>query len=39
MINQVTVSAPAEDGWSARTILQGTAESGFKSDGSGGKAR
>lgn len=38
VINQVTVSAPAEDGWSARTILQGTAESGFKSDGFGGKA-
>lgn len=38
VINQVTVSAPAEDGWSARTILQGTAESGFRSDGFGGKA-
>lgn len=38
VINQVTVSAPAQDGWSARTILQGTAESGFKSDGFGGKA-
>lgn len=37
VINQVTVSAPAEDGWSARTILQGTAESGFRSDGFGGK--
>jgi iron complex outermembrane receptor protein len=37
VINQVTVSAPAEDGWSARTILQGTAESGFKADGFGGK--
>lgn len=37
VINQVTVSAPAEDGWSARTILQGTAESGFESDGFGGK--
>ncbi len=38
VINQVTVSAPAEEGWSARTILQGTAESGFRSDGFGGKA-
>ena len=38
VINQVTVSAPAEDGWSARTILQGTAESGLRSDGFGGKA-
>ncbi len=37
VINQVTVNAPAQDGWSARTILQGTAESGFKSDGFGGK--
>ena len=38
VINQVTVSAPAEDGWSARSILQATAESGFRSDGFGGKA-
>jgi len=38
VINQITVSAPAEDGWSARTLLQGTAESGFRSDGFGGKA-
>ncbi|MFO6445875.1 TonB-dependent receptor [Erythrobacter sp. NE805] len=38
VINQVTVSAPVEDGWSVRTILQGTAESGFRSDGFGGKA-
>jgi iron complex outermembrane recepter protein len=38
VINQVTVSAPAENGWSARTILQGTAESGLNSDGFGGKA-
>ncbi len=38
VINQVTVSAPAGDGWSARTILQGTAESGLRSDGFGGKA-
>lgn len=37
VINQVTVSAPAEDGWSARTILQGTAENGWSSDGFGGK--
>jgi iron complex outermembrane recepter protein len=37
VINQVTVSAPAQDGWSARTILQGTAESGFRGDGFGGK--
>lgn len=37
VINQVTVSAPAGDGWSARTILQGTAESGFRDDGFGGK--
>lgn len=38
VINQVTVSAPGGDGWSARTILQGTAESGLRSDGFGGKA-
>ncbi len=38
VINQVTVSAPAGDGWSARTILQGTAESGLRNDGFGGKA-
>jgi iron complex outermembrane receptor protein len=38
VINQVTVSAPAEDGWSARTILQGTAENGWRGDGFGGKA-
>ena len=38
VINQVTVSAPAEDGWSARTLLQATAENDFKGDGFGGKA-
>lgn len=38
VINQVTVSAPAEDGWSARTLLQGSAERGFESDGFGWKA-
>lgn len=38
VINQVTVSAPAKEGWSARTILQGTAENGFRNDGIGGKA-
>jgi iron complex outermembrane receptor protein len=37
VINQVTVSAPAKDGWSARTILQGTAENGWRGDGFGGK--
>ncbi|GAB4475111.1 MAG: TonB-dependent receptor [Erythrobacter tepidarius] len=37
VINQVTVSAPADDGWSARTVLQSTAESGFRDDGFGGK--
>ncbi|WP_086733721.1 TonB-dependent receptor [Erythrobacter colymbi] len=37
VINQVTVSAPATDGWSARAILQGTAENGFRADGFGGK--
>jgi iron complex outermembrane receptor protein len=37
VINQVTVSAPAGGGWSARTILQGTAENGFRDDGFGGK--
>lgn len=37
VINQVTVSAPTEDGWSARTILQSTAENGWNSDGFGGK--
>jgi iron complex outermembrane receptor protein len=38
VINQVTVSAPLQEGWSVRTILQGTAESGFRNDGFGGKA-
>ena len=38
VINQVTVSAPPEDGWGARTILQGTAENGWRRDGFGGKA-
>jgi iron complex outermembrane receptor protein len=38
VINQVTVSAPAEAGWSARTILQTTIENGARSDGFGGKA-
>jgi iron complex outermembrane receptor protein len=38
VINQVTVSAPAQDGWSARTIVQGTAENGWRADGFGGKA-
>ena len=38
VINQVTVAAPDEDGWSLRTILQGTAENGWASDGFGGKA-
>jgi iron complex outermembrane receptor protein len=37
VINQVTVSAPARNGWSARTILQATAENGFRDDGFGGK--
>lgn len=37
VINQVTVSAPAEAGWSMRSIVQGTAESGFRDDGFGGK--
>lgn len=38
VINQVTVSAPAEQGWSARTILTGTAENGWRGDGLGAKA-
>jgi iron complex outermembrane receptor protein len=37
VINQVTVAAPAQDGWSGRTIVQGTAENGWHSDGFGGK--
>jgi iron complex outermembrane recepter protein len=37
VINQVTVSAPEQDGWSGRTIAQGTAENGWNSDGFGGK--
>jgi len=37
VINQVTVSAPITDGWSGRTILQGTAENGWHGDGFGGK--
>lgn len=37
VINQVTVSAPDEDGWSGRTILQATAENGWRGDGFGGK--
>lgn len=35
VINQLTVSAPAGEGWSLRTLAQGTAENRFRSDGFG----
>jgi iron complex outermembrane receptor protein len=38
VVNQVTVGAPAKDGFSGRTLLQTTADSGFHGDGSGYKA-
>jgi iron complex outermembrane receptor protein len=38
VVNQVTVGAPAKDGFSGRTLLQTVADSGFHGDGSGYKA-
>jgi iron complex outermembrane receptor protein len=38
VVNQVTVGAPAEDGLSFRTLVQGTAGDGFEGSGLGGKA-
>jgi iron complex outermembrane receptor protein len=38
VVNQVTVGAPAEDGLSFRTLVQGTADDGFEGSGLGGKA-
>jgi iron complex outermembrane receptor protein len=37
IVNQVTVGAPREDGISGRVLVQGTAGSGFESDGISGK--
>jgi iron complex outermembrane receptor protein len=37
VVNQVTVGAPAEDGLSFRTLVQGTAGDGFEGSGLGGK--
>lgn len=38
IVNQVTVGAPRQEGWSGRALLQGTADNGFNGDGLGGKA-
>ncbi|WAC23851.1 TonB-dependent receptor [Blastomonas sp. SL216] len=38
IVNQVTVGAPKQEGLSGRVLLQGTADSDFRSDGFGGKA-
>ncbi len=37
VVNQVTVSAPKEDGMSVQTLLQGTAANGFHGESLGGK--
>jgi iron complex outermembrane receptor protein len=37
IVNQVTVGAPKEEGWSGRALLQGTASDGFENAGLGGK--
>ena len=37
VVNQVTVGAPATDGISARTLIQGTAQDGFDGESMGGK--
>jgi iron complex outermembrane receptor protein len=37
VVNQVTVGAPATDGWSFRTLVQGTADDGFGGRALGGK--
>lgn len=38
IVNQVTVGAPKQEGWSGRTLLQASADDGFHGDGFGGKA-
>jgi iron complex outermembrane recepter protein len=38
VVNQVTVGAPATDGWAGRALLQGTAADGFYGEALGGKA-
>lgn len=38
IVNQVTVGAPMQEGFSGRVLLQGTADREFRSDGLGGKA-
>ncbi|WP_314374069.1 TonB-dependent receptor domain-containing protein [Sphingomonas paucimobilis] len=37
IVNQVTVGPPRTEGWSGRTLVQGTAADGFESDSLGGK--
>ncbi len=37
IVNQVTVGAPKEEGWSGRTLVQGTADNDFSRAGMGGK--
>jgi iron complex outermembrane receptor protein len=37
IVNQVTVGAPVQEGWSGRALVQGTADNDFNSDGFGGK--
>lgn len=37
IVNQVTVGAPREEGFSGRTLLQANADNGFSKDGIGGK--
>ncbi|MCI4591962.1 TonB-dependent receptor [Sphingobium sp. BYY-5] len=37
IVNQVTVAPPANDGISGRVLVQGNSDSGFNSDGRGGK--
>lgn len=38
VVNQVTVGAPAADGWALRALTQGTAQNAFVGSNSGGKA-
>lgn len=38
IVNQVTVGAPKQEGFSGRMLLQGTADNNFHSNGMGGKA-
>ena len=37
IVNQVTVGAPKKEGFSGRTLIQGTTNNGFDGDGTGGK--